>query len=85
MFVCPAQELRISEGGGFTFPATGAIIDSTNHDRRGSHGTGEPSAEKLAEEMRQDYNGGKKNFLQKILDYLKPAGEIIGTTEFLAL
>jgi hypothetical protein len=24
----------------FTFSATGDIIDSTKHDRRGSHGTG---------------------------------------------
>jgi hypothetical protein len=34
--------------------------------------------------MEQDFNGGKKNFLQKILDYLKPAGEIVGTTKTMA-
>ncbi len=47
-------------------------------------GTGEPSAQALAAEMEQDFAGGKKNFLQKILDYLKPAGEIVDTTKTMA-
>jgi uncharacterized protein YaaR (DUF327 family) len=43
-------------------------------------GTGDLSAQTLATEMEQDFKDGKKNFLQKILDYLKPANEIVGTT-----
>ena len=48
------------------------------------NGTGDSGAKTLATEMEQDFKGGKKNFLQKILDYLKPAGEIIGTTKTVA-
>ena len=46
--------------------------------------TGDPSAKTLAAEMEQDFKNGKKNFLQKILDYLKPANEIVGNTKTIA-